>query len=387
METAVEATLALGRAAQEAEKDAYPPEYNAGFARTDALARIGNQIFASNMRNNANLVPATAPVRFPQLWDASWLDWVQYNSSIADPLVRNIGESLGVRAVLKLYGEDRSDFNNTVDVAALRHLEELLSGLAPFEGLTSPPWPDVFPDLDPAKVAEGERLYGQLCESCHLPSLDVLKADLAAEEPQYWETYLHDLRLLKVTDVALDTIGTDRRQALDFQNRTADSGFLGQGQIAAGVGLQLVTERIAQKFFADNGIDLEEQLMWRAQRDPSDPKYLAVRASLYYKARPLNGAWAIAPYLHNGSVPNLFLLLSPVSERPTSFYTGSKRFDPVNLGYEFENIEGGYLFETAGTGNSNAGHEFVGDGTGEGVIGQGLSEEQRLALIEYVKSL
>ena len=156
LETAVEATLALGRAAQEAEKDAYPPEYNAGFARTDALARIGNQIFASNMRNNANLVPATAPVRFPQLWDASWLDWVQYNSSIADPLVRNIGESLGVRAVLKLYGEDRSDFNNTVDVAALRHLEELLSGPAPFEGLTSPPWPDVFPDLDPAKVAEGD---------------------------------------------------------------------------------------------------------------------------------------------------------------------------------------------------------------------------------------
>jgi cytochrome c peroxidase len=28
-----------------------------------------------------------------------------------------------------------------------------------------------------------------------------------------------------------------------------------------------------------------------------------------YKARPLNGIWATPPYLHNGSVPNLWELL------------------------------------------------------------------------------
>ena len=54
------------------------------------------------MNNVENYAPANAPVRFPQIWDASWFNWVQYNSSIADPLARNIGEALGVRAVAKL---------------------------------------------------------------------------------------------------------------------------------------------------------------------------------------------------------------------------------------------------------------------------------------------
>ena len=44
-----------------------------------------------------------------------------------------------------------------------------------------------------------------------------------------------------------------------------------------------------------------------------------VRAPLAYKARPLNGIWATPPYLHNASVPNIYALLSPVSERPTNF--------------------------------------------------------------------
>ncbi|MEJ7604889.1 MAG: hypothetical protein WKF37_01130 [Bryobacteraceae bacterium] len=46
----------------------------------------------------------------PQIWDSSWFNWVQYNSSISDPLVRNIGEALGVRAVAKLYGSDASAY-------------------------------------------------------------------------------------------------------------------------------------------------------------------------------------------------------------------------------------------------------------------------------------
>jgi hypothetical protein len=44
----------------------------AGFGRTDALTRIGNQVFAVDMRNNANFAPANAAVRYPQVWDASW---------------------------------------------------------------------------------------------------------------------------------------------------------------------------------------------------------------------------------------------------------------------------------------------------------------------------
>src|SRR5207249_588154 len=113
----------------------------AGFARTDALARIGNQVFGVDMQNSENLVKADAPVRFPQIWDSSWFNWVQYNSSIADPLVRNIGEALGVRAMAKLYGKNAREFENSVNVPGLKVLEDLLSGDAPYQGLSSPKWP------------------------------------------------------------------------------------------------------------------------------------------------------------------------------------------------------------------------------------------------------
>ena len=46
---------------------------------------------------------------------------------------------------------------------------------------------------------------------------------------------------------------------------------------------------------------------------------VGVRAPLQYKVRPLNGIWATPPYLHNGSVPTLYALLSPVEERPKKF--------------------------------------------------------------------
>jgi hypothetical protein len=96
-----------------------------------------------------------------------------------------------------------------------------------------------------------------------------------------------------------------------------------------------------------------------------------------YRARPLDGAWASAPYLHNGSVPTLKDLLRPVAERPTQFYVGSSEFDPVNVGFVQEKTGRGFSFDTRIAGNYNTGHEF----------GTTLSEADKLALIEYLKSL
>ena len=45
-----------------------------------------------------------------------------------------------------------------------------------------------------------------------------------------------------------------------------------------------------------------------------------VRAPLSYKARPLNRIWATAPYLHNGSIPNLYEVLIPTGKRSKTFY-------------------------------------------------------------------
>jgi len=111
-----------------------------------------------------------------------------------------------------------------------------------------------------------------------------------------------------------------------------------------------------------------------------------IRAPLQYKARPLNGIWAAPPYLHNSSVPNLYALLSPVAERPKCFYLGNREYDPVNVGYRTNKFPGGFRFDTSIRGNTNTGHEFN-NGSGNGIIGPLLKRDERLALIEYLKTL
>jgi len=111
-----------------------------------------------------------------------------------------------------------------------------------------------------------------------------------------------------------------------------------------------------------------------------------VRALDSYKVRPLDGVWATPPYLHNGSVPTVYALLSPVEERPKKFHLGNREYDPVNLGYRTEEIAGDFELDTTIRGNSNSGHEFN-NVKREGVIGRLLTPDERHALIEYLKTL
>ena len=104
-----------------------------------------------------------------------------------------------------------------------------------------------------------------------------------------------------------------------------------------------------------------------------------------YKARPLNGIFASAPYLHNGSVPTLDDLLKPVDQRNTSFATGAVYFDPVKVGlgapkpvgastpFQMHDAEGRII-----PGNSNQGHAYP---------DVPFSDTDRAALIAYLKTL
>jgi len=107
-----------------------------------------------------------------------------------------------------------------------------------------------------------------------------------------------------------------------------------------------------------------------------------------YKARPLNGIWASAPYLHNGSVPTLYDMLLPATDkngvcpegkecRPNAFSVGSIEFDTEKVGFKSGFNDGRTQFDTSQPGNSNAGHSY----------GTKLSEAERAALLEYLKSL
>jgi mono/diheme cytochrome c family protein len=94
-----------------------------------------------------------------------------------------------------------------------------------------------------------------------------------------------------------------------------------------------------------------------------------------YKGRPLNGIWATAPYLHNGSVPNLDELLKKPEKRLSKFSVGSQEFDPVRVG--FRSDIGNFVFDTALPGNSNAGHDYNVE----------FTQQEREQLVEYLKSL
>ena len=138
----------------------------------------------------------------------------------------------------------------------------------------------------------------------------------------------------------------------------------------------------------DDWYDSQTPPISEAERDrmngyrPND-----IQAPLAYKVRPLNGIWATPPYLHNGSVPNIYALLSPVSERPKTFYLGHREYDPVNLGYRYDELSGGFELDTSIRGNFNTGHEFNDDKKNVGVIGRGLKPDERRALVEYLKTL
>jgi len=99
------------------------------------------------------------------------------------------------------------------------------------------------------------------------------------------------------------------------------------------------------------------------------------RITFAYKGRPLNGIWATAPYLHNGSVPNLDELLKPAARRVKKFKIGSREFDPIHCGLRSD--QGDFEFDTSLPGNSNAGHEYDKE----------FTDDERLQLIEYMKSL
>jgi hypothetical protein len=108
-----------------------------------------------------------------------------------------------------------------------------------------------------------------------------------------------------------------------------------------------------------------------------------------YVAPPLDGVWATAPYLHNGSVPTIAGLLE--SRRRPRYWSrsfDSTDYDQSTLGWRYtesaygkqgvhDALERKRLYDTSGAGASNQGHVFA----------DHLSSAERTALLEYLKTL
>jgi cytochrome c peroxidase len=362
---------------------AAPPTH---YGRLDAVDAIVNEVYwhAVNQPDpdQPTVVsrPADAPVSFPCIWDTpqhklvEWLGIAQ-SGGIGDifSLSRNTGEVLGVFGDFDIPADSPllPGYASSVKFNELNQLEALV------KQLWSPLWPAGFPPIDRDKAAKGAALYEarlggggtKSCKDCHAIINRTDPARVAHEQILIGET--------------------DRRAYDNFFGPERSAGRLEGRKISL-----LSQERIGEEADANTMLShtVQEVVLgfWReAPQDKLDEvnfqggeQARAAVAAVRYKARPLNGIWATAPYLHNGSVPNLDALLRPAVERPKSFTIGNRTFDPVRVGFVTD-AKGFPRFEVVApdgtpiTGNSNAGHEY----------GAHLGDEEREQLIEYLKTL
>jgi mono/diheme cytochrome c family protein len=364
----------------------YPTEEGPG--RTDAFGRIANASFGDAI-SAENYRVANAPVDYPQLWDIWTFDWVQWNGSAQQPMARNVGEALGVGATLSFFDaqgkplQGDARYPSSVRVRDLNKIEETLQLLKP------PVWPEaLLGAIDKPLAAKGRALFSENCAGCHVPKV--------VQGPDRPVQQLHMLPIQVIgTDPGTANNIADHRfdltslqwdpaelAKLEVQLHPTPTEPLDLSQLSVAKGLAYVTAFVENRAYRDAGVTPAERPALDGFGLP-----IGVRELRAYKARPLAGVWATPPFLHNGSVPTIYQLLSPQDERAITFYKGNFEYDPRHLGYRTEAFTNGFLFDTRITGNHNSGHEFRAGERGNGVIGRLLQPQERWALLEYLKVL
>ena len=153
-----------------------------------------------------------------------------------------------------------------------------------------------------------------------------------------------------------DEVGTDPTYAGSIIGRMVDTGAL-EGEKPQGIpgltefgpeatAVELLRHFVASSISHHLGVALEQFLEAlvdhrgtlasvpaRVFEGPEPDNVLYA-----YRARDLNGIWATAPYLHNGTVLTLWDLLSPPEERPKVIHTGTFQYDHENLGLADVNV-------------------------------------------------
>jgi hypothetical protein len=353
-----------------------PPPSN--YARLDAVGAIVNEVYHHAVKSPTspieNTKPANAPVSYPCIWDApyqkleQWLGIASSGGPLGvESLARNVGEVIGVFGDLEI--PDKPSILGYASSIKMRNLAKLEDDL---KTLWSPLWPADFPAIDQEAAAKGWAIYTRdnSCVRCHTIVKDRTSPS-------------------RVVVSWMRADGTDPLTSFNFTTRKGDSGKL------QGMNVTFVPFTQTVPPIADPGTMITNEVIgsivgsvWPAPPDDLAKVKIGVQPSLAleatdvgpkYKARPLNGVWATAPYLHNGSVPNLTELLKPAAQRMKKFSIGAKTYDPVNVGFVTD-VAGLPKFDTGGTGSSNMGHE--GD-----EYGTNLSDAEKKQLIEYLKTL
>jgi hypothetical protein len=343
--------------------NASPVPYGRG--RLDAFGQIFNAVAADFLGMPGNKRVPDAPVSYPVMWDASHLDLVQWNGSAPNagpgPLLQNVTTALAVYGTLDVAGHDGlAGFPSSIDFDQLGNIQDW------FYKLKAPAWPEaVLGKLDRERMARGATVYAAQCQGCHALS--------DRNDPK---------RELKATLTPLAEVGTDPRMVRNFLDARVATGPWQGRKVAMLAGDTFGAEAQAIDVVAHAAIGATLRHPVAAVREAAVSWHTVYKAGIakypdYYKARPLSGIWASAPYLHNGSVPSLAELLKPPSQRVAQFHVGAREFEPEKVGLSTAPAPGSTLLDTALPGNSNAGHLF----------GTDLPDADKRDLLEYLKSL
>ncbi|MCI0734454.1 MAG: di-heme-cytochrome C peroxidase, partial [Methylococcaceae bacterium] len=378
-----------------------------GPVRLDAVAMIFNRVSGLDIGPPPsymipeNIQVADAPVRYPFIWNAPIQDKTQWpgfadNGDKILALSRNSGEVYGVFAVFhprknegKLLGFDFLA-DNSANFQGLEALEELVLKIGP------PKWPWA---VDQSLADAGREIYDRKtgqggCIECH----GIRRGQPRLLNKNTWATPVQD-------------VGTDSRE-YNILGWRVKSGVLEGAYIpilsqeplksmdlAVNVLQTAVMGTLLQHLSADllsakaeAKLEFKARILRRLLGPTIDQLKGAFRKpevsgkpSFAYESRVMEGIWAAAPYLHNGSVPSLAELLKPAAERVTSFKVGPA-YDSVNVGLAAEQTRFDYTYRTTdcsagdsgrNSGNSRCGHEF----------GTRLSADEKKALLEYLKVL
>lgn len=381
------------------------PEW--GPSRLDAVSMIFNRLAGLDLgKAPTYLIPeniqvADAPTRYPFLWNAARQDMTQWpgfaaNGNAILGLARNLGEVYGVFADFRpvkqtgIFRLNRDYLaHNSANFSGLTDLEDLIWKIGP------PKWPWQY---DQALAAKGKEIFNWStdlggCVECH------------GIKPGKFRSPFHGTWATPILDV-----GTDRREC-EILGRTVQTGVMDGAKVpfsdkieetdtafnvlATTVigaiiqnGLSHLTEQEATSMLAleagEPQLPPEFNDLNKAFQGNARTLGLALEAaaqSCAYESRVLEGIWAAAPYLHNGSVPNLEELLKPASERVASFKIGPN-YDIQKVGLAIEQTKFNYTLNTTdcsdlSSGNSRCGHEY----------GTSLSDQEKAALLEYLKTL
>lgn len=386
-----------------------------------------------------NIRIADAPTRYPFLWNASIQDKTQWpgfadNGSNLLGLARNLGEVYGVFGIL--HPVDKWIYINFLDqnsanFEGLWRLEELIQKIGP------PRWAW---KVDAGLAVTGEEIFNRAtadggCVACH----GIKPGTPRLTNPDTWATPIQDVG----TDTReYDTLAWTAKTGV-LEGSKSLSGELGAEESSFKILSTVVVRSILQKaimglvdlttsdeFSLPSGTgDRIAALHEKAMGLLTDPRFAdlkgAFQSNLHdlltggdtqatettetetqtvqteavdttqpgayrdcgqtepycYESRVMEGIWAAAPYLHNGSVPTLWDLLLPADQRPASFMIGPA-YDLEKVGLAASQPVFDFTLETTdcserNSGRSRCGHEF----------GTWLTVDEKKALLEYLKTL